>query len=90
MYSLYFSGIIKMGKSIQKIDKKSENRRWAIASSKFMNLVREINFNRKVKFPDALREFHKVTFSQDKRTVRFSLPKFRPWSGLNGLQSILF
>ena len=83
MYSRYFSMLVKMSKAIQVRDEENTYGFRSIEPSKAPYLLREINFNQQIPFQGVIREAYSVNFSQDKKTVRFSMPGFIPRTRLN-------
>ena len=72
-----------MSKAIKVRDEENTYGFRSIEPSKAPYLLREINFNRQIPFQGVIREAYSVTFSQDKKTARFSMPGFIPRTRLN-------
>ena len=83
MYARFYSGVVRLSKEIQVRDLESSYGYRSILASKATFLLREINFNRDNPFVGVIREAFGVIFSQDRRTVTFSMPGFIPRSGLS-------
>jgi hypothetical protein len=78
MYSRYYSGIVRLSKEIQVRDMSSTFGFRNVESSKSAWLLREINFNKQYPFQGVIRDAFGVVFSQDKKTVQFSMIGFIP------------
>ncbi len=83
MYARFYSGVVRLSKEIQVRDLESSYGYRSILASKATFLLREINLNRDNPFQGVIRDAFGVVFSQDKRSVSFSMLGFIPQSRIS-------
>ena len=83
MYSRFFAGVVKLAKEIQLRDEVGTFGFRSIEASKIPSLLKEINLNQEHPFTGVNRDPISITFSEDKRTARFTMCGFVPGNGFN-------
>jgi hypothetical protein len=82
-WGYYFSGFMKLGKTIQKHDDLHFRGKRSIESSKDALLLTTLNFNKVHPFEQVLSQRFDTSFSADRKTVTISMPGFSPYSRIS-------
>ena len=82
-WGYYFSGFMKLAKTIQKHDDLHYRGKRSIESSKDALLLTTLNFNKMHPFEQVLSQRFDTSFSPDRKTVTVSMPGFSPYSRIS-------